>query len=159
MAQTDEKNADAPKKRGKLPLILGVVGAFLFGAGGFYASYKDLIPFGHAAESTHEPIGPLPEIAFVPLDPIVISLGPAAGARHLRFSAQLEVPLTNQAEVSGIRPRVIDVLNSYLRAVDVATLEDPTAMMRIKAQMLRRIQIVTGEGRVRDLLISEFVLN
>lgn len=67
--------------------------------------------------------------------------------------------MTAQTEVTGIKPRVVDVLNSYLRAVDVATLEDPTAMLRIKAQMLRRIQIVTGEGRVRDLLISEFVLN
>jgi flagellar FliL protein len=32
-------------------------------------------------------------------------------------------------------------------------------MARLRAQMLRRIQVVTGEGRVRDLLITEFVLN
>jgi flagellar FliL protein len=29
----------------------------------------------------------------------------------------------------------------------------------MRAQLLRRIQIVTGEGRVRDLLVTEFVLN
>jgi flagellar FliL protein len=31
-------------------------------------------------------------------------------------------------------------------------------MTRLRAQMLRRIQVVTGEGRVRDLLITRFVL-
>ena len=32
-------------------------------------------------------------------------------------------------------------------------------LVRLRAQMLRRVQMVTGEGRVRDLLITEFVLN
>ena len=58
-----------------------------------------------------------------------------------------------------LAPRILDVLNSYLRAIETASIEDPQAMARLRAQMLRRIQIVTGEGRVRDLLITEFVLN
>ncbi|MFL9503735.1 flagellar basal body-associated FliL family protein [Rhodopseudomonas palustris] len=41
----------------------------------------------------------------------------------------------------------------------MAEIEDPSAMARLRAQMLRRVQIVTGEGRVRDLLITEFVLD
>ena len=51
------------------------------------------------------------------------------------------------------------MLNGYLRAVEVADLEDRTALVRLRAQMLRRVQIVTGEGRVRDLLVTEFVIN
>ena len=49
-------------------------------------------------------------------------------------------------------PRVLDVLNTYLRAVEVRDLEEPASLARLRAQMLRRIQVVTGEGRVRDLL-------
>ena len=56
-------------------------------------------------------------------------------------------------------PRVLDVLNTYLRAVEVRDLEEPAALARLRAQMLRRVQVVTGEGRVRDLLVTEFVLN
>jgi flagellar FliL protein len=56
-------------------------------------------------------------------------------------------------------PRIADVLNGYMRAIDVTQLEDPAALVRMRAQLLRRIQIVTGEGRVRDLLVTEFVLN
>jgi flagellar FliL protein len=63
------------------------------------------------------------------------------------------------AEVTLLLPRILDVLNSYLRAIDVAEIEDSAALVRIRAQLLRRIQIVTGEGRVRDLLVTEFVLN
>ena len=51
------------------------------------------------------------------------------------------------------------MLNSYLRAVSINELEDPSSLIRLRAQMLRRIQIVTGEGQVRDLLVTEFVLN
>jgi flagellar FliL protein len=53
----------------------------------------------------------------------------------------------------------MDVLNGYLRAVEVAEIEDRSALIRLRAQMLRRVQIVTGEGRVRDLLVTEFVVN
>ena len=56
-------------------------------------------------------------------------------------------------------PRILDVLNGYLRAVETADLENPSALVKLRAQMLRRVQIVTGEGRVRDLLVTEFVLN
>ena len=63
------------------------------------------------------------------------------------------------AEVTLLLPRIVDVMNGYLRALDPKVMEDPAALVRIRAQMLRRIQIVTGEGRVRDLLITEFVLN
>ena len=46
-----------------------------------------------------------------------------------------------------------------VRAIDVAEIEDPGALVKMRAQMLRRVQIVSGEGRVRDLLVTEFVLN
>ncbi len=98
------------------------------------------------------------DVAFVPMEPIAISLAPGASAKLLRFSGQLEVAPESAAEVAGLMPRVLDVLNTYLRAVDVQDLEEPAALVRLRAQMLRRVQVVTGEGKVRDLLITEFVL-
>ena len=56
-------------------------------------------------------------------------------------------------------PRINDVLNVYLRAVDERDFEVPRAMVRLRAQMLRRVQLVTPPGAVRDVLIQEFVLN
>lgn len=159
MADPEAAPEAGPKKKSKLPLIAGVVLALLLGGGGFYAAVSGMI-FGSGADHAPEAeVAALPDIAFVPLEPLVISLGGAAQSRHLRFTAQLEVAGPHSAEVSLLQPRILDVLNGYLRAVEVAELEDPTALVRIRAQMLRRIQIVSGEGRVRDLLITEFVLN
>jgi hypothetical protein len=31
--------------------------------------------------------------------------------------------------------------------------------VRLRAQLLRRIQMVTGQGAVRDLLVAEFVID
>ncbi|MBC7477731.1 MAG: flagellar basal body-associated FliL family protein [Pseudorhodobacter sp.] len=101
----------------------------------------------------------LPDIAFVPLEPVTITLGEVAANIHLRFTAQLEVESARKDEVTLLVPRILDVLNGYLRAVEVSELGDPNALVRLRSQMLRRIQIVTGEGRVRDLLVTEFVLN
>lgn len=160
MAEPEVPNAEAPRKKSKLPVMIGLVLALALGAGGFYATYSGLILGGAEAEHAAEPeAGPLPDIAFVPVDQVVISLGAAAQNQHLRMSSQLEVDKPHAAEVTLLMPRILDVLNGYLRAVDAAQLEDPAALVRLRSQMLRRIQIVTGEGRVRDLLITEFVLN
>lgn len=146
---------ETPAKKSRLPLIIGLVMALILGGAGFYATFTGLI----LAPKKDDGVLALPPIAFVPLEPVVISLGTAANRQHLRFQAQLEVDTAHQAEVALLTPRILDVLNSYLRAVAVSELEDGAALVRIRAQMLRRIQIVTGEGRVRDLLITEFVLN
>ena len=149
----------APKKKSKMPLLIGVVLALAFGGGGFYATYSGMILGAGEPHAAEEGVSKLPDIAFVPLEPLVISLGAISENRHLRFTAQLEVDGPRAPEVTLLQPRILDVLNSYLRAVDFAELEDPSTLVRLRAQMLRRIQLVSGEGRVRDLLITEFVLN
>jgi flagellar FliL protein len=152
----------AVTKKSKRPLLVGLVLMIAGGGGGYYAASSGMIPGlgGTERGQEHEAeVGALPEIAFVPIDPVVVSLGPDAGSRHLKFTAQLEVAKPHAEEVAMLMPRILDVLNSYLRAVAMADLEDPAAMMRLRAQMLRRVQIVTGEGRVRDLLVTEFILN
>ena len=160
MTQADATIEIPPKKKSKLPLVIGLVGAIAGGGGGFYATYSGLLFGGSGAGAdTAGTAAPLPDITFVAIDPITISLGPQSRARHLRFASQLEVGSPHAAEVRLLLPRISDVLNSYLRAVELTQLEGPSALMRLKAQMLRRVQIVTGQDRVRDLLISEFVLN
>ncbi len=164
---------DATKPKSKLPLIIGVVLAIAGGGGGFFAVSSGLLPFGRSAEHTEVPAAvaapegvdsgesaaDIAQLAFIEMEPIVITLRKASGIKHLRFSAQLEVDKIHQAEVEKVLPRVVDVLNSYLRALELEDLSDPMALPKLRAQMLRRINIATGQGRVRDLLIMEFVLN
>lgn len=161
-AQTpDDTGEDTPKKSSKLPLILGVVLALAGGGGGFMAVQSGLLQGGDEEEKIEEveEAEALPALAFVPMETLVINLPESARAKHLLFTAQLEVEPAYTQEVTDLMPRIVDVLNGYLRAVQLSELEDPTALIRLRAQMLRRVQVVVGEGRVKDILIMEFVLN
>jgi flagellar protein FliL len=159
VADAEQPQNAVPKKKSMLPLILGLVLFLALGGGGFYAVYSGLILAPATEHAAAEPASDLPDIAFVPLEPVTITLGEVAANIHLRFTAQLEVESARKDEVTLLIPRILDVLNGYLRAVEVSELGDPNALVRLRSQMLRRIQIVTGEGRVRDLLVTEFVLN
>lgn len=147
--------AEPMPRKSKKPLLIGVLLAVVGGGAGF-ALTSGLIPLGggHAVETAHAaPVG----AAFVPLDPLIISL--AGSDRHLRFTAQLEVDPAQSASVAALTPRIVDVLNGYMRAVGPSDLEDPAALPLIRSHLLHRIGLVVGSGAVRDLLIMEFTLD
>ena len=159
---TDTADARAtPRRKGISSSVLGLGLALALGGGGFYATFSGLLELDSLLPANRDPQTAIPAgaSAYVPVEPITINLGPRGQARHLRFSAQLEVPPAQAAEVSHLMPRILDVLNIYLRALDTHELEDPAALIRLRAQMLRRIRIVAGPDRVNDLLITEFVFN
>lgn len=160
MANAESPQDVAPKKTLKKPILIGVVLAVLLGGAGFYVTWSGMIlsDGGPMAENATT-VADLPAIAFVPMDPLVISLGPGSDDRHLRLTAQLEVNESYAADVTKLLPRIADVMNGYLRAVAPQEFDEPAALVKMRAQLLRRIQIVTGSGRVRDLLVTEFVLN
>jgi flagellar FliL protein len=171
-----EEAESAPKKGGGgKTLILGVVLAAALGGGAFFAVFSGLLALplppanapeqaaGGAAAAKGAAEGsagapPPAATAFARLDPILVSLGEGASLRQVQLTAELEVDPAQVAQVALLQPRVRDVLTTYLRAVEAADVDDPAALLRMRAQMLRRVQVVTGEGLVRDLLVSEFVL-
>jgi flagellar FliL protein len=139
-----------------MPLLIGLFLAAAAGAGGFFAVSSGMFT-GERTEKTAEV--DKPKMTYIPLEPLVISIGEQGRKRHLRFAAQLEVKPDKAEAVTGMLPRITDVLNGYLRAITLADIEDPSALLRVRAQMLRRVQIVVGEGAVGDLLVMEFVLS
>lgn len=163
MTDTTSQPEKSEPKRGKLPVVLGLVAALAAAGGGYYAVSSGLFLAPHAAETSAE--HGLEEtshadapVAFVALEPVMVNLGGAA-ARHLRFEGFLEVAPGREASVSALMPRIMDVLNGYLRAVETSDITDPAALIRLRAQMLRRLQVVTGDGNVRDLLITNFLVS
>lgn len=168
MADVTADEVEPDKKGGKLPLIIGLVLGLVGTGAGFYATTSGLIPIGAKAdaqgdkamvEDTGDSPAALPDIEYVDLTPIMITLSGDDAVSQLRFHAQLEVEAKYFSDVEKIRPRILDVLNGYLRALELSDLRDPLALTRLRGQMLRRIGIVAGKGRVRDLLVIEFVLN
>lgn len=158
MAETESTGTDmaAPaRKRGRTWMIAAPV-LLLLGAGGFAATYAG--PFARSPEAgaaNHEPVPHAP--GFLELDPLTITVGGAGGVRQLRFRGVLELGGAS-AGVGPLMPRILDVMAGYLRALPLSTLEDPTALLRIRSQLLRRVQLLCGPEAVADLLILDFVI-
>lgn len=161
MADTTADAEAEPAKGSKLPMLIGLVMLLVGGGGGFYATWSGMILGNESTQATpeKEAYDASPAVAYVEVDPLVISLRAPSQSRHLRFRTSLEVPKGAEDDVKLLLPRVMDVLNSYLRAIDPGDLEDTAALTRLRAQMLRRVQVVVGAENVNDLLIMEFVLN
>lgn len=161
MNENASAKSDDEPKRGRKRLLLTMIAALVAGGGAFGASYLGMLPLAGAHVDKAEQGGPNPlaDLGFVPIPPLIVSLGPAEEGRHLRFVAQIETSKFGTAEVEHVMPRIVDVINGYLRAVEIAQIEDPAALIRLRAQILRRVQMVTGPEQVRDVLITEFVLS
>jgi len=175
MSEAKDDTDDEPVRKGKSKLLLvACVLALVAGGGGFYSVYSGLLvlPFigggedkqetaaGHGGETGDYAGSPHPfePGAFVHLEPLIVTLGPQSQSKHLKITLAIEVGPGREAEVEAVMPRVIDILNGFLRAVDEREFELPRSMERLRAQMLRRVRLVTPDGAVRDLLIQEFVL-
>ena len=163
MAKTTEAKDQATGGM-MVPLGIGLGAAILSAAGAFFLVQQGLLPLPlpprEAVFTSAEPKAQRegPDTDFVALTPLIVTLGEGDALRQLQMTAQLEVAPDAVDSVQLLTPRVVDVLNTYLRAVDSTTVEDPAAMLRMRAQMLRRVQVVTGDDMVRDLLIAEFIL-
>ena len=160
MTEASEPTEDIKSKSNKTLFLISFVVALICAGGGFYASSAGIIAFGKPIES-HDAgkyIDP-DDVSFLGLDPITVTLSHGEKTHHLRFEAKLEVPSQFKKEVSKLLPRVTDVLNTYLRALEIDEIRAPAALTRLRAQMLRRAKIVVGEAQVNDLLVMQFVLN
>lgn len=186
MKITDDDAGDAtnPKKKFKLILVASFA-ALLLGGGAFYAVTAGLIDgllpggAGHGdqatiqADDSHSAYGAHTDArsgqgdrasasgpaTFVMLEPLIISLGPESRSKHLKVTLAIDASPGRGPEIRNVMPRVVDILQGFLRAVDEREFEIPRSMDRLRAQMLRRVQLVTPTGSVQDLLIQEFVLN
>ncbi|MEM6658428.1 MAG: flagellar basal body-associated FliL family protein [Pseudomonadota bacterium] len=165
MTDATAQHPETPEKYGKKGVIVAVILAVAGAAGGYGLTASGLLPFGAGADQSktleteeNMPAKALADVVFVDLPAVIVSVN-AGDSRHLKFHAQLEVDAPYVADVEKMQPRIMDVMNGYLRAVEVSDLEAPLALMRIRGHLLRRIDIVVGEGRVRDVLVMEFVLN
>jgi flagellar FliL protein len=171
-APEEASGPETASGKSRKPLLIGLVLALLGGGAGYFAVSSGMlgpatVEAGHQSDETHaeSAVPPMYEedgtsdVRFVELPQLVVSLGPDATARHLRFTAAIETNTASEAEVAQLQPRILDVMNGYLRALEPADIEEPGGLFLIRGQLTRRLQLVLGEDRMRDLLVLEFVLN
>lgn len=160
-ANGTEGTTNEEKSSSKLFLILSLVLCGLGGGLGFYGVSSGLLPFGGTispTEITKPKADDLPDVAFVDVPALIVTLPPEAENDHLRFSAKIEVPSEYQSDVEFLMPRIQDLMNGYLRALTAEDIEGPGALFRIRVHLYQRVLMVVGKGKANGLLVTEFIL-
>ena len=84
MPETGELETTAVARPSKRPLMIGLVLSGLIPLGGGHEPVAEA-----PVEGATDPGLPTVELAFVPVVPVVVSVGQGAARSHLRFAAEL----------------------------------------------------------------------
>jgi flagellar FliL protein len=164
--------ADAPKQGlvkkllgNKLVLIGGGVFLLLLvGGGGAYffmggSPKTDATGKVAAADAPPQPIVP-PTVAFYDMPDIVVNIQSAEGTpAYLKLAVSLELSGADEkAGIGPLMPRVVDEFQGYLRELRVDDLKGSAGVMRLKEELLRRINVATAPFKIKDVLLKEMIV-
>ncbi len=157
--KTDQATMTAGRGRGLKKWAAVVAIAAIAGGAGFAGTFTGIADsLVHQATEDDQSANQQDVPRFLELDPMTITVGDASSARQLRFRAFLALGEGDPSGVAALQPRILDIFATYLRAVSVERLEDPTALLHLRAQLLRRVQLLVGADAVTDLLVIDFVI-
>ncbi|MGA9794861.1 MAG: flagellar basal body-associated FliL family protein [Rhizomicrobium sp.] len=142
---------------GLLMLLLGIGGglyAFVFSAHSAKPATKIA-----SADAPQIPLVP-PQVAFMEIPDIVVNIQTADGSTaFLKLSVSLELQTASEkAGLAVLMPRVVDQFQSYLRELRVDDLRGSAGVMRIKEELLRRVNVAAAPYNVRDVLLKEMIV-
>lgn len=152
---------ETKKKGGMGPLIIGLALALTLGGGAAYGVMSGMIPTPFGPEDPKaalEETKPEKPAVFVEFEPLTLTIGLGPASRQLRLTFAVETEKEHEKTIDEMRPRILDTLNTLLRAVDDEDLNAPYALDRLRAQMTRRVRIAVGPEFVRDVLIVQYVI-
>lgn len=163
-AEDKEKDKKPASPAGKTPKIVLALLALNLGASGF-ATFK-LVTAAEAAPAHGEkekelPPGPVNKIEgpVVPLDPFVVNLDEPGTSRYLKVTIQLELhDHESEEHLEHSKQLVRDSILSYLSGLTVKDTLGSEAKEKIRKDMIASMDKLLGEGRVRRIFLSEFVV-
>lgn len=149
----------------KMLIIAAAVLAVVLGGGGagvwffLFNSKPDAAKTKMAAAHSNVPIVP-PKVAFFDMPDVVVNIqSPDGSPAYLKLSVALE--LRSADEEPGLKvliPRVVDQFQSYLRELRVGDLQGSESVLRLKEELLRRINVAAAPYPVRDVLLKEMIV-
>jgi flagellar FliL protein len=170
--EADGENADgkgeaAPQKGlkrflSKKILMIAIPALVLVLGGGGGAAYFFLLkPHAEDKSKTSEapPFTP-PQVAFSDVPDILVNIQSSDGTpAYLKLSLSLE--MDNELEKTGmtaLMPRMVDQFQSYLRELRVDDLKGSEGVLRLKEELLRRVNASAAPYKVRDVLLKQMII-
>jgi len=165
-AEAQGEGAGAPKKglgrflSKKILIIAGPVLLLLLGGIGAGVYFVFLKPAPEkVAKADVPPLTP-PQIAFSDVPDILVNIQSSDGTpAYLKLSVSLE--MDNDLEKAGmtaLMPRLVDQFQSYLRELRVDDLKGSEGVLRLKEELLRRVNAASAPYHVRDVLLKQMIV-
>lgn len=157
MTETSDPDSAPPRKsavKRLFPILLPLI-ALLAGLGvsyaGFFSPMKLLSPAEHTAEATVA----VPDVTFVDVPRIVLSLG-GDRVQTLALTVMIDVDPASAAQARTLMPRITDSYNGFLSKIDPAAFSRRGILEIVRAELATRTRFILGDNAVNDLLITEF---
>src|ERR1700685_626020 len=153
-----EATVAAPPTKGKLKLIIAVVGLLFVVGGGAGTLF---LFFRHPAEEMHAEAPPAKPPVFVEVPDMMVNLVGVAGERvqFLKIKIVLEVKEEKQAEaIKPSMPRVTDIFQTYLRELRPSDLAGSAGLFLLKEDLTRRVNAAVAPNQVNAVLFKEVVI-
>lgn len=101
-----------------------------------------------------------PQVAYYDLPDLIVNIQTSDGsAAYLKLSVALELFSEDEkAGVQALTPRIVDQFQGYLRELRADDLKGSAGVMRIKEELLRRVNVAAAPYRVRDVLLKEMII-
>ena len=163
-AEKPEGEGEAPKKKGflsKKMLMIAVPALLLVLGGGGGGAYFFLFKksASEAAKAEEVPLTP-PKVAFSDMQDILVNIQSSDGTpAYLKLGISLELEDDAQkAAITPLMPRITDQFQAYLRELRLDDLKGSAGVLRLKEELLRRVNVAAAPYKVRDVLLKEMIV-
>ena len=175
--EEEEEEGGEEKKKGKGKLIIILVAALLVLGGGGFAAYKFLFSSPDKPAVSEDAEGG-PTVAgeesqaggegsaaegegkqIYPLDPFIVNLSDPVGNRYLKVKVALQLDSALlQAEVEAKIPQIRDGFLLLLSSKSHSQINTTEGKLKLRSELLHRVNQALKKGRVTTLYFTEFVV-
>jgi flagellar FliL protein len=164
----DGEGADAAQKKGlgkflSKKMLMIIVPVLLLvvcggGAGAYFLLFKKSDK-SQEAKADDVPLTP-PKVAFSDMQDILVNIQSNDGTpAYLKLGVSLE--LEDDAQKTALQPlmpRITDQFQAYLRELRLDDLKGSAGVLRLKEELLRRVNVAAAPYHVRDVLLKEMIV-
>jgi flagellar FliL protein len=160
---------EQPKKKllsGKMLIIIGATVVLLLGggAGAYFFLFAGPKHVEQAAEdgpkAEPEPQGPQ-KIVYYNMPDLLVNLNAGAGRRTSFLKLTMAVELRSVDDAGTFEanlPRIVDNFQIYLRELRPEDLRGSSGFLRLREELLTRVQLAAAPARVNDILFREMLV-
>jgi flagellar FliL protein len=138
-----------------VPVLLLLLGGG--GAGAYFFLFKK--DAAKEAKAEEVPLTP-PKVAFSDMQDILVNIqGNDGTPAYLKLGVSLELEDEAQkAAMQPLMPRITDQFQAYLRELRLDDLKGSAGVLRLKEELLRRVNVAAAPYHVRDVLLKEMII-